>query len=444
MTNATASAAGPPGQSPPGQSPSDQYPHGTGPYYREFIAQVMSDVYALLDYLSGRAWPSLDPLPGHPRPTRQDHRPGEPRDATDCSDTDCEKIDYDFSDRSRLFCRAMRVGEELGATGGTIGPTDAAFLIRVRDHLNVQAFPATGSSISFTLRVIEKLGGKKQKSGAVHTQYIIRNDNLDEAAFRLAKFVNCRVKMSFVVLLTTVALSTYVACGKLLLDTSDAVNRDFGANLAAISAETSRHQSPDLIPATADEFTNYPPSQIPDRRIDYFCRDYNSSITVSQACHQREELKIRKQNIHNLLRLWICPWSNISSDEQVAQWAATRIAVGGNYLLPVFYGLLGALGYVLRRLNQQLSDYLLTPRDRRANQIRVRLGMMTGACIGLFVNSSTGAATLTGIGGAAVTLTASSVAFLAGYGVEVVFKMLDGLMNLLFRVDEHRKGGSRA
>jgi hypothetical protein len=70
--------------------------------------------------------------------------------------------------------------------------------------------------------------------------------------------------------------------------------------------------------------------------------------------------------------------------------------------------------------------------------------MMTGAWIGLFVNSSTGAATLTGFGGAAVTLTASSVAFLAGYGVEAVFKMLDGLMNLLFKIDENRGGGSHS
>jgi hypothetical protein len=133
----------------------------------------------------------------------------------------------------------------------------------------------------------------------------------------------------------------------------------------------------------------------------------------------------------------------MESDEKVAQWAATSTGVLGNYLLPFLYGWLGALGFVLRRLNQQLADCLLTPRDLRANSIRIRLGMVTGACIGLFVNSSTGAATLTGLGGAAVTLSASGVAFLAGYGVEAVFKMLDTLLNHVFRINVERKDATR-
>jgi hypothetical protein len=443
MTNGTASAVEPPDPVPP-----DPSPHGADPDYRQFIRYVMSEVYALMDYLSGRAWPSLDSLPRHPRPTNQTQPPGESADASGHRDNRCETIDYDLSDRSHLLCRAMRVGKELGANEDTIGPADAAFLIRVRDQLNVQAFPATGSSISFTIRVIERLTGENGNgAGKVRRRYIIPDEDLDKAAFDLAKFVRCRVRMSLFVLLATVALSTYVACGKLLLDTRDAVNRDFQGNLNAITAETSRHEDKlgvDSHPTPDGAYGTYPPSQIVDARIDAFCQDFDLVSSVNQACHQREELKIRKQDIHDLLRLWMWPWNNISSDEKVAQWAATSIAVVGNYLLPVLYGLLGALGFVLRRLNRQLSDYLLTPRDQRANLIRIRLGMMTGACIGLFVNSSTGAATLSGFGGAAVTLTASSVAFLAGYGVEVVFKMLDGLMNLVFKIGEHRRGDSHS
>jgi hypothetical protein len=334
----------------------------------------MSDVYALMDYLSGRAWPSLDSLPRHPQPARQAQRPDESAGAPGHSDNRCETIDYDLSDRSQLLCRAMRVGKELGANEDTIGPADAAFLIRVRDQLNVQAFPATGSSISFTIRVIDGLLGEDgHEAGKVRRRYIIPNEGLDRAAFGLAKFVRCRVRMSLFVLLVTVALSTYVACGKLLLDTRDAVNRDFQGNLNAITAEAGHHEDkPGLAPGSRSEnpFGKYPPSQIADPRIDDFCLDFASTFAVSQACHQRQELKIRKQNIHDLLRLWMWPFSNISSDEQVAQWAGTSIAVIGNYLLPVFYGLLGALGFVLRRLNRQLSDYLLTPRVQRANMIK--------------------------------------------------------------------------
>jgi len=70
------------------------------------------------------------------------------------------------------------------------------------------------------------------------------------------------------------------------------------------------------------------------------------------------------------------------------------------------------------------------------------LGLVTGACIGLFVNNSTGAATLTGLGGAAVMLSASGVAFLAGYGVEAVFKLLDGFIDHMFRTNEDHRSRS--
>jgi hypothetical protein len=51
-----------------------------------------------------------------------------------------------------------------------------------------------------------------------------------------------------------------------------------------------------------------------------------------------------------------------------------------------------------------------------------------------FVNSSA----------AAATLSASGIAFIAGYGVEGVFKMLDALVNHLFRTTEEQKPASRA
>jgi hypothetical protein len=67
------------------------------------------------------------------------------------------------------------------------------------------------------------------------------------------------------------------------------------------------------------------------------------------------------------------------------------------------------------------------------------LGVLTGACIGLFFNSSTGLAQATGIGGAAVTLSASAIAFLAGYAVEAVFTALDAVVGHIFRgKDESR------
>ena len=411
--------------------------------HHNFATCVMSDVYALLDYLSGRALPPLAPSSGPAWFNRHLDGPDGSKHTSMQDKMTCETIDYDLINQSALLCRTMKIGKSLDATDPQIGSAELAFLIRARDQLNVRAAPATGISISFTIRVVQRLLGNNHEIPDDERRYIVPDKSLDQAAFNLAIFVKYSMRTLIWVLVVTVVLSTYVTCGKLLLDTRDAVNRDFGANLAAIVAEANSHSGAETGLAISSN-VKYPSTQVADVPIDKFCTVFGGNVLVGENCHQREEIKERKRDINELLRFWICPFHSMTSDEKVAQWATTVTGLMGNYLLPVLYGWLGALGFVLRRLNRQLADCLLTPRDLRANHIRLLLGTVTGACIGLFVNSSTGAATLTGLGGAAVTLSASGIAFIAGYGVEGVFKMLDTLVNHLFRTTEEQKPASRA
>ena len=383
----------------------------------------MSDVYALLDYLSGRALPHIAPPPSNGRISR--NREMRPR-AQDAPDTD--SIEDDLSDRNALLCRAMQIGGRIDSI--PISPADLAFLILARDFLNRQAAPATGSTISFTIRVVHELLGQgpKRKQSHVKSDYLVADPSLDLAAVALARFVRRQVRALTCLLLLTVAISTYVACGKLLLDTRDAVNRDFGANMEKIMSDAEHDpRRPTMITAVSGS---------PDV-LDVLCEVNSSALSLSVNCSQRNELKMRKSNIHDLLGAWmLLPSLKELPGEGVEQWATTMVGIAGNYVLPVLYGWLGALGFVLRRLNRQLADYMLTPRELRANYIRIVLGLVTGACIGLFVNNSTGAATLSGLGGAAVTLSASGIAFLAGYGVEAVFKVMDGFIDHVFRTNE--------
>jgi hypothetical protein len=172
--------------------------------------------------------------------------------------------------------------------------------------------------------------------------------------------------------------------------------------------------------------------------LDEYCISTRDNLAQEQRCFDHKVIVDRRSNIHRLINHAIWPFHQLS-DLYLEQSAATLAGVLGNSVLPTLYALVGSLGAVLRRLNRELSDYLLTPRVLRASCIRVMLGVMTGVCIGLFVNSSAGAATLSGLGGAAVTLSASGIAFLAGYGVDGVFRMLDALLAHVFRANEGRK-----
>ena len=64
--------------------------------------------------------------------------------------------------------------------------------------------------------------------------------------------------------------------------------------------------------------------------------------------------------------------------------------------------------------------------------------MLIGGCIGLIYSGSSTAQT-TGVLGAAITLSTAAIAFLAGYGVEGVFKALDALITQVFRVNGTEK-----
>jgi hypothetical protein len=400
---------------------------GVDDRYFRFVWQVMSDVYALIDFLSGRARPSL----ASPQYRRHDGHAA--RRISDASGTaplkdrsiERERTEADLEHPTTLVQRAMEIGQSL--RDGSVSADDATFLVSARDLLNLRAAPVTGSSIVFTLLVISKIHPERgaTSSAGSRSHFMYTNEHLEIAASKHAGFVRGALWSMFVLLLFTLALSAYVAWGKLLLDTRDAVLHDYGGNEAVLSAQVTQGASNfvgrgDLVAAA--------------------CGSDNRSFAIDQACRQHEELKQRRDSVVAHVRSW--DWGSDQSEAGAVQHVAVAVGVLGNYILPVLYGTLGAMGSMLRQFNRRLAERLLTPRDRRAAHIRVMLGIMTGACIGLFFNSSAGPAQATGLGGAAVTLSASAVAFLAGYGVEAVFRTLDGLINHLFGLGKEPRAAS--
>lgn len=112
---------------------------------------------------------------------------------------------------------------------------------------------------------------------------------------------------------------------------------------------------------------------------------------------------------------------------------APVLIVLGNYALPMIFAVLGAAAFVILDYYGKLRDSLLAPRDHILSWIRLVLGSVIGACIGLVFSSygpqSPGPqADLIG----ALTLSASGVGFLAGFGVEGVFAMLDTVVKRVF------------
>ena len=115
-----------------------------------------------------------------------------------------------------------------------------------------------------------------------------------------------------------------------------------------------------------------------------------------------------------------------------------RLLVMGNDVLPVVFSLLGAIAFVMVDYFAKVRGGLLAPRDLPLAWVRLVLGLLVGACIGLIYSSGvpvTQAPTSTPTVGAlvsALSLSASGIAFLAGFGVDAVFSMLKSLIRRVF------------
>lgn len=121
---------------------------------------------------------------------------------------------------------------------------------------------------------------------------------------------------------------------------------------------------------------------------------------------------------------------------------APVLLVWGNYFLPILFALLGATVYVILDFYSKLRDSLLAPRDAVLSWIRLVLGMVLGACVGLFFSTANPSASGAAPSGAAmaesITLSASGLAFIAGFGVEGVFGMLDSLVRRVFSANQDK------
>jgi len=128
---------------------------------------------------------------------------------------------------------------------------------------------------------------------------------------------------------------------------------------------------------------------------------------------------------------------DITVVERKEQWSANLLAILGNYALPMMYGLLGAAAAAMMNVNQKIRSSRLSPRDRRMSQVQLVLGVITGGCIGLFLTPSGAGTTATPLSGGGVAFSASALSFLAGFGVEGVFKMVQNILVTVFGDQPH-------
>ena len=293
--------------------------------------------------------------------------------------------------------------------GETLVSSEIQFLVDLRDYLNSWAEPATGASIAFTTLVVRKSPeARKGKADAerAYPEWI-------QPAWALRTIMGAMLYLAVTITLMIAAFAAYIYIGNSKI-----------ANIAEINARlTSLDQE-----ILREEIGGHPTNAA----VLPYCDDLANSVTNPDTWQlvkrfrtvNQSHLCARYDDLHRKLDLAYkdLTWPYPRDDRALP---ALLNAVSG-YVLPVLMGLLGSMTYVLRRYLRSVSNRLLTPSDLREYIVRLVLGTVFGVAIGFFTSAS-GNASEGVIAVPLSSLGAPALAFLAGYGVESVFRTLDGL-----------------
>jgi hypothetical protein len=312
----------------------------------------------------------------------------------------------------------------------------AALLIKTRDYLNGLAKPASGATIAFTLLVTQEEGSSRRRRAAADTDKPTSPSRSSLAADAYPDLVPraryFRRLLSWIIwlplfwLALTLLVSWYLAIGNAALSDYAATKTRLGEAEVRVSqaqsglsrgAVTTAGAQVVPAPGTAIEPVVYQQDICASIGRAY------PSAELRDACRVLAEQRTALQVIREGLEDW-----SVTSTPESASWVAILL---GSAVLPVLYGVLGAIAAVVLSLSRKIKGSLLSPRDVQLSFQQLALGALIGACVSLFVGPPGGdGETLLG----PVALSTSAISFVAGFGVDSVFQAIEALISRILNI----------
>lgn len=111
----------------------------------------------------------------------------------------------------------------------------------------------------------------------------------------------------------------------------------------------------------------------------------------------------------------------LENQKKISRMVVINLRFLDNYVLPLLYGLLGAIIYSLRNLASEIKNYTVNRFSKINYATRLFLGAFAGIAIGWFVSSGQNTINASKI----YNLSPIILAFVAGYNIEFLFLLID-------------------
>jgi hypothetical protein len=334
---------------------------------------------------------------------------------------------------------------------------NSALLLCVKDKLNSIAHPANGLTIAYTYMFLEETAQSKRNESTGQQPIVIAEKGtraivakaaypgLIASAKRFRCFHRNVARAGAAITIFSAILLWLVVYGVQLTSRFEENQRSVTDVTSQIYALIDKENAP----IAADRQSH---DSVPTRckaRID------DQSNQVRLLCNQWSYYQARYEksinDVATFANKWPSEWLSIPfptsptleknkagdfiARQEDVQSITLVLSAYASYVLPLLFGLVGTIASFLRDISNRITGSILSPRDETLAIIRIILGAIAGLAVGLFFKPASVAAQISA-GAGVLTLSASGIAFLAGYGADGFFRMMDAMIVRIFSLDQ--------
>ncbi|MEX3694379.1 hypothetical protein AB3X91_41090 [Paraburkholderia sp. BR14263] len=309
--------------------------------------------------------------------------------------------------------------------------------------MNALAYPASGLTIAYTRMFLQKheSNDHSAKNDAGYSRSEMAYPGLVASAKGLQSLHTLMRYFGWVWTIISTVILAIVVYGTVLTarfeEAHKAVDDSISQIYTQVDSEKAENASgaPTLAKGTADLLCDVRTIAERSSKMKLLC----NQRSFNQALYEKsiKDVAAFAERYRFLTQIWIFPASIEPSwregHPENVQSVKLVLSAYTNYVLPVFFGLLGAIAYFLRNIGNRVTGSTLAPRDETLIAIRLILGAIAGTATGLLFRPDSVPAVNSGAG--MLALSTPAIAFLAAYGADGFFRMIEALIARIFSLD---------